>query len=160
MPKYSKERNDEHSSLVRRILIRKPEISVMETKDAIKRATGLELNKDYVHKMIKEILEERTKRYNNYTKSLAIAKYEDFIKDLDSVLYKIKDDKGSSNGEKIQAVRTLVENQRSIMNMLMDMGILERDLGRIKADVVDVAGLAKILREANEDARFNTKSTE
>jgi hypothetical protein len=159
MSKYSDKKHNENISLVKRLMIRKPDISVRETKVALENI-GREFDKDYIHKLIGIVIEERTKRYDKHTKTIAVAKYEDFVRDLDATLYAIKDSKKASNRDKIFAIRSLVENQKSIMNMLMDMGILERDLGKLRADVYDVAALAKIVRESQNDPRFNTESAE
>jgi hypothetical protein len=159
MGKYSEKKHNENIALVKRLMIRKPDISVRETKVALEKI-GRTLNKDYINKLISITVAERTKRYDKHTKTIAVAKYEDFVRDLDATLYTIKDSETASNRDKIFAIRSLVENQKSIMNMLMDMGILERDLGRLRADVYDVAALAKIVRESNNDPRFNTESAE
>jgi len=159
MSKYNEAEQKEHQALVKRLMIRKPQIGSTEVKSALEKV-GITLDRDYVRKLSKQVVEERTKRYEKHTKAIAVARYEDFVRDLDATLYTIKDDKKASNRDKIFAIRTLVENQKSIMNMLMDMGILERDLGKLKAEIVDVAALAKIVRDAQKDARFDNKSTE
>ena len=159
MSKYNDEQKAEHKEIIKRILVRKPQISIQDTKRALGKI-GYDLHIDYISKLYRDVLVERTTRYNKHTKAIAIAKYEDFVQDLNNTLYNIKEDKDSSNKDKIFAIRTLVENQKSIINMLMDMGILERDLGRIRADIIDVASLAKLAREARNDPRFNIESTE
>jgi len=60
--RYTKERQQEHISQIRRILVVKPEASIFDIKEALeKQRKPLKLDKDYIKRLVRG---ERQKNYN------------------------------------------------------------------------------------------------
>jgi len=154
MSKYSKEQSKEHLGIIKRLLIKKPNLTIEKTIGLVNEIIGITFDKDYVAKLLKKIRGERVNRYNNATKANAVALYEDFIEDLNADLRNLYSNEKISISEKVNIIRTLAQNYKEIVNMQMDLGILERELGTMRSEVINVAEIAKLVREAQNDERF------
>lgn len=146
MSRYSKEKKKEHLAIVKRILVRKPDATLMQIMDIFKK-NNQKICINYANKLANNIQHERAVRYGHYTRSIVMANYEDFIKELEPLLRNISE---NSKDEKarVMAIRQLVDNKRAILNALMDLGLLDRVLGKV--EVYDVAEIAKLVKNANE----------
>jgi len=80
---YSKERQQEHISQIRRILVVKPEASILDIKDSLsKQRSPLDLDKDYINKLVNRIRKERAKRLDKYTINVILANFQDEVEEL------------------------------------------------------------------------------
>lgn len=147
MPKYSKEKQKEHIALVRKIITAKPESSGLQVQRTLD-DNGYRFEKSYVYKLLKKIVNERRLRYDSETKSEIIAKFEDFVKGLEPQLRTLSQ-AGERDFDKINAIKLLVENYKHLINLQMDLGVLERNLGTIKSEGYhfDVVKIAKMIEE-------------
>ena len=145
MSLYSEEQKQEHLAITRRVVIRNPNVNGYEAQRILEKA-GYKLNKEYVYKILAKIRDERTKRYDRHTKEIIIAEFDDFINDLEPKLREII--AAGEDNNKIQAIRTLVKHKEILLDKMMDMGLLERQIGSI--EMYDMANIAKLVKEANE----------
>lgn len=155
MSRYTKEKKKEHLALVKRILVNKPDASGIQVREMLN-SVGVKIDLTYVYRLINTVIKERTYRYNYATKSKVIAEYEDFIRDLEPILRKIGEG-SESDMASVVAIKALVENRKILLDKMMDFGLLERHLGKL--EVYDVAEIAKVVEQINEQRNNNQRNT-
>ena len=152
MPAYSKEKQQEQIARIRQIMVLMPNAS-NETIGRKLKENNYSLDRKYISKLVKKIVSERTARYNVRTKEMALSKFEDLIDVMSDVLKKIFLSETASNMDKTVAIGQLVKQNKLIIDMMMDMGLLERYLGKLTHEV-STADILKII----EDAKHNNKN--
>ena len=155
MSLYSDEKKQEHISLVRKVMILDIDITGTRVQQVLK-DKGYNLGLDYVYRLMKCVVGERRKRYDRETKNEIVAKFEDFVKDLEPKLRKISNE-SKSDIAKIEAIKSLISHYKDIINMQMDLGVLERNLGTIRSenyhfDIVKIAKLIEQAKQMKQDA--------
>ena len=148
MPTYSEEKIKELIAMIRRILVSKPDASSRQI-EKVMRANGIAIDHHYILKLLKKIYNERAYRYNHLAASEVVAKFEDLIHDMNNELYKIKTD-SQLDFAKIAAVNSIVKNSKLIIDLQFDNGMLERHLGKITVENLNVSEVLKILKEAKD----------
>ena len=129
----SKEKRKEYIAQIRRILVIKPNSSILEVKEALeKQRKPLKLDKDYINKLIRQIREERAKRLDNYTINVVLAKFQDEVEELKKRLWAILMDPLSSNRDKITAIKELRTSSKDLFDKMFDAGVFKRKLGEIE----------------------------
>lgn len=149
MPAYSKEKQEEQIAKVRQIMVLKPNASNV-TIQRILEEKGEKLDARYIGKLKTKIERERINRYNNRTKEIVISQFEDLILAMNEVLKKIAISETSTKQEQTQAISQLIRQNKLVIEMMMDMGLLERYIGRLTYEVP----FAQILKDI-EDAKHN-----
>jgi len=152
MPAYSKEKQQEQIARIRQIMVLIPKASI-ETIGRKLEEQKYKLDRKYIWKLRKKIEAERTSRYNARTKEMVLSNFEDLVDVMNEVLKKISLDSGASNMDKTVAIGQLVKQNKLIIDMMMDMGLLERYIGRLTHEV-STADILKII----EDAKHNSKN--
>jgi hypothetical protein len=146
----TKESKLEHMAVVRRITSSVPDISIANIKLQTDKM-GYNFPVSYICRLKSKIATERALRYDRQTKSTIVAQFEDFIKALEPKLRTI-----SSNGkdrDKLEAIKILVSNYRQLIDLQMDLGVIERNLGTIKTENYhfDIVKLAKLVEKVNKE---------
>ena len=130
---YSKERQQEHISQIRRILVVKPEASILDIKDSLsKQRSPLDLDKDYINKLVNRIRKERAKRLDKYTINVILANFQDEVEELKKRLWLIITNPNSSDQSKISAIRELRTSSKDLFDKMFDAGVFKRKLGEIE----------------------------
>ncbi|MDD5689912.1 MAG: hypothetical protein PHQ76_06555, partial [Caldisericia bacterium] len=138
--KYSKERQQEHINQIRRVLVIKPDSSILEIKDALeKQRVPLKLDKNYINRLVNKIRKERAKRFDYYTVNKVLAGFQDEIEELKKRLWIIITDQTTTATEKTMAIRELRNSDKDLFDKMFDAGIFERKLGEmeIKGELKD-----------------------
>lgn len=147
--RYTKERQQEHISQIRRILVIRPEASILDIRESLtKQRIPLELDKDYINKLVNKIRKERTKRLNNYTVNVVLAKFQDEVEELKKRLWLIITNPESSEKDKIAAIRELRTSSKDLFDKMFDAGIFNRKLGELAVESKSKT-LTNLLRNAD-----------
>jgi Na+-transporting NADH:ubiquinone oxidoreductase subunit NqrC len=128
MAKYNKEEQKQHFEKVRRLLVFRKNMNATEI------ATALGLERKYAGRIKKKVVDERTIRYANDTAKKVdkeIAYLEDNIEVLKADLQTIINDKNASEASKVAAIRTIVKNYQTLIQLKFDAGLFERQLGSV-----------------------------
>ena len=136
MPAYSEERTKEYMARIRLLLVKNPKISGLEVQRVLAAdlESPLQLDKNYVAKLIRKIHGERANRIDKLTLDVAIAKYEDEGDAARAELWAIINDIGVEIQHRINAIRALREISTEIFEKMFDAGVFERQLGKIKTE--------------------------
>ena len=130
--KYTKERQKEHMSQIRRILVIKPESTILEVRDTLARQIKpLKLDKDYINRIINKIRKERANRLDHYTINVVLAKFQDEMEELKRRLWIIITKGESTEKDRIAAIKELRNSSKELFDKMFDAGIFERKLGEI-----------------------------
>jgi hypothetical protein len=146
MSRYSKEKEKEFIGHIRQIIVRKPDITLFKIQ-AVLDKNGIKLDKNYINRLTNKIRGERANRYNNAAANVAIAQFEDFVKSMDDELMKVVNNPEDQH-VKVKAVKQLIEQYKDILNLQFDMGVFERQIGKVKSDITNVADILKIIHDS------------
>lgn len=136
MPAFSKEKEKEFLAIIRLLLVRRPDISILGLREALNQ-NGYHLHREYVTKLHGKVLAERIHRIDSpQLLSKEIAEFEDLVSATSNELWKIILAKDSSRHEKIRAIGTLVNNRSTLLEKQFNAGIFEKQLGRVKTEPV------------------------
>ncbi len=155
---YSKERQQEYINQIRRILVIKPDSSIMEIKESLaKQRKPLNLDKDYINKLVNKIRKERAKRLDYYTVNKVLAGFQDEVEELKKRLWVIITDQMTTTTEKIMAIKELRNSSKDLFDKMFDAGVFERKLGEmeIKGEIKDED--KELLKKAIDYARGTKK---
>ena len=147
----SKEYEKEMIARVRQILIVKPDASIRQIVKVMNE-NNIKMSFEYVMTLLKKIRNERANRYNTAVAHTAIAKFEDFVKYVESELLKIAKNSPSDMVRTI-ALSNMVKHYKDILNLQFDMGVFERKLGSAKLEITNIAEILKIITEAENDIK-------
>jgi len=147
---YSKEKQQEHISLIRRILVVRPDSTILGIRDSLmKRDKPLKFDKDYINRLVNKIRRERAERLDRYTINKVLAKFQDEVEELKRRLWTIIMSQETSEKDKISAIRELRNSSKDLFDKMFDAGVFKKQLG-------EVTNLIELVREANKvnkDAR-------
>lgn len=125
--RYSEESKQYHISQIRRILVMKPDASIRETQEILTaQKRPLDLDKDYVNKLINKIRKERTRRADRYLISEKLALIEDKLDESDWILWRMVNSSSSNNSERISALREIRQNNTKMLEILINSGLFEK----------------------------------
>ena len=151
--KYTKERQKEHMSQIRRILVIKPESTILEVRDTlVRQVKPLKLDKDYINRIINKIRKERANRLDHYTINVVLAKFQDEMEELKRRLWIIITKGESTEKDRIAAIKELRNSSKELFDKMFDAGIFERKLGEI-----GIEDKSKTLTNLLKDAEPKTK---
>lgn len=158
MPKIIAPVHEENKAAVATVMLLNPKYGSGRVADVLK-DSGRPLDKAYVLKCMKEVAEERATRYIEESQEVAMAKYDDLCEWITNQCraimqeeLKVYDRKGSvkqqfaSQSNRIQALKLIILTAEKALNFKMDLGIFERQLGKIKGDAT-VLSLMAALKE-------------
>jgi len=148
---YSKERQQEHIGQIRRILVIKPEASILDIKESLsKQRSPLDLDKDYINKLVNRIRKERAKRLDKYTINVILANFQDEVEELKKRLWLIITNPNSSDQSKISAIRELRTSSKDLFDKMFDAGVFKRKLGEIEIGKTLSAEEQDLIKQAIE----------
>jgi len=131
--RFSKEKENEIKSMVRLLLVRQPNLSMLQVQDALAKQ-GLVFDRNYIGRVVKKIHDERSHRIDNQSLAREIAKFEDLYEALAHELWIMILDKTLKASERNGAIRTLIDAHKSIFDKKFDAGIFEKQLGKLKVE--------------------------
>lgn len=140
MPAYATEIVRHQIALIRRILIRKGEISALQMTEELAKA-GTDLDREYVTKLMRQLQVERAARIERLNKAEVndeIDRFEQLIDELAGYLSDIITNPigtpAEQNRAKVAAIKELRQAAESLFEKKFDAGIFERQLGKVKAE--------------------------
>jgi len=166
---YSKEEREEHKAIVRRVLTMNPTLTIRGmTQRLAKAETPLVLDKDYVHDLIREVRTDRVEAVNEETKEDIYAQMKDtvefvnqqlraiaqeeklvYMKTKDGVPVESPETRIFAQNNRIKAMNSVVDNLIKLWNLKMDLGIIERKVGTVDHNIIDVMSALKKIRNGN-----------
>jgi len=149
--RYTKERQNEHISKIRRLLVIKPEASIKDIKETLAgQAKPLVLDKDYINKLVNKIRVEKTKRLDYYTVNKVLADFQDEVAELKRRLWSTITNPDSTDRDKISAIRELRTSSKDLFDKMFDAGVFNRKIGEITLGNKLTAEEQKLLKDAIE----------
>lgn len=131
--RYTKEQQQEYISQIRRVLVVKPESSILNIKEVLaKQRKPLNLDKDYINKLVRIIRKERIGRLDRYTINVVLAKFQDEIEELKKRLWIIITSPEVVEKDKIAAIRELRNSSKDLFDKMFDAGVFSRKLGELE----------------------------
>jgi len=131
--RYTKERQNEHISKIRRLLVIKPEASIKDIKETLAgQAKPLVLDKDYINKLVNKIRVEKTKRLDYYTVNKVLVEFQDEVAELKRRLWSTITNPDSTDRDKISAIRELRTSSNDLFNKMFDSGVFTKKLGKLE----------------------------
>lgn len=119
-------------SEIRRILVINPNATILGIKKILaNKKTPLNLDKDYINRLVNIIRKERARRLDSYTVNVVLAKFQDEVDELKKRLWAIISSPSSSYQEKIAAIRELRNSSKDLFDKMFDAGVFERKLGKL-----------------------------
>lgn len=178
MANYSEEQREQHKGMVKRAIALDPNLSLIKLQKALEEREGTTFSIDYIRDMIKVVRQEWVDQYDHETKDLVSAKFDELgmfiIENLRNILKEEKiiynktasiDQAVVSQANRIKALKEIRDTARMMIDMKMDLGILERHIGRIdgEADVIRVRNIASDLiayrKQKNEPVGINSSGS-
>lgn len=146
---YGRQKRREHIAIIRQIMVRYPNATIEQIGELVKTVPDYQektFSKVYINKLQSLIHAERAARYDEQTKALVVASFEDFINDIEPRLRSIMNNKNDSRAS-VVAAKQLVENRKQLIEMAMDVGLLERKLGSVDLVHYDVATISRLVEQ-------------
>ena len=135
---YSKEKQQEHISQIRRILVMKPDATILGVQALLqKQRKPLKLDKNYINRLVNKIRKERAKRLDHYTVHKVLAEFQDEIGELKKRLWGILNNAGATPHEKISAVKELRSSSVDLFDKMFDAGVFEKKMGELRLGLFD-----------------------
>lgn len=133
MSRYSKEVEKYHLERVRGVMTVRPNFTGSEICKFLResRSAPVDLHPEYVRKLQKKVIGERTNRARNMNLGLRIAEVQDKKRIIDERLWEEAADKSNPGVVRVMALKQLLENEEMILKMEMDSGFVERKLGTV-----------------------------
>ena len=144
--KISNEREQYYKSQIKRILIRDPDLPVIGIISVLANM-NIKLDKDYIYKLCKEIDIERTEQTDKILLKQMLIHYLERIKETDRYLWHILTSKEATNAEKISAIRTLNNNFKGMIDVMLYSGVFEKKVGAVKYDINEVFAAVKEIED-------------
>lgn len=148
MANYSEEQREIHRGMVKRAIALDPTVSFRKLQGYLAEKEKLEISLEYIQDIVKDVRKLWIEQYDHETKDLLAARFEEVCMYLidnfrqiikeEKLLYNNKDGsvKASiiSQKNRIIALKEIRETVKAMMEMKMDLGIIDRHLGRIGID--------------------------
>ncbi|MBI4160052.1 hypothetical protein HY504_02705 [Candidatus Wolfebacteria bacterium] len=136
MPAFKKETTDYHQERVRDILILKPNASARSIAEALASdpKNPLPLHRLYIGKLIRKIEGERRHRLDNAKVTKYLAIIEDETQSVKEQLWGILLDNAADSKARVMAARGIIEAGNKLLELQMNAGIFERELGTVRVE--------------------------
>ncbi len=170
MPIIVAEEKEEYKRIVRRIMTMNPTITIYELVRRLKEAEKpIDLSRQYVTQLVREVRLERIKEIEDESKEDIYAKMMDAVAFVNNQLRAIAQEEKlvysevGPNGEplaspkmrifaqnnRIKALNSVVDNLLKLANLKMDLGIVERKVGTMDFQIIDVMSALKKIRNGD-----------
>ena len=112
----------------------KPDSTILEVKSmlASRRKHPLNLDKDYINRLVNVIRKERAERLDKYTVNKVLVEFEDEVRELKKNLWVIINGMETSYRDKVSAIRELRNSSKDLFDKMFDAGVFKRKLGELK----------------------------
>jgi hypothetical protein len=134
MPRITHEQKALYKSKIRSIIARNHQISAIELAEVLKTG-GLDLERHYLGKLMKEVHSEQIRRADRQTLSLALASFEDTMTEIVKVAWEIANTKWINPQARVMALREIREAHNDVFQKLFDAGVFEKKLGTLDLTV-------------------------
>ena len=164
------EKKEEYKAIIRRVTLFNPSQSVLELKRRLETAeTPLHLSRTYLTDLIKEIRQERIDRLESETKEDLYNQVAETVEWVNQQLRAIAqeeklvymeagpDGKPTASPKmrifaqqnRTKALNSVVDNLLKLLNLKMDLGIIERNLGTADFRVIDMMSALEKIRNGD-----------
>lgn len=161
---YSAEEREEHKAVIRRVLTMNPTLSLVQIKNRLAKAESpLELSINYIMNLCREVRTDRIEAIHDETKEDIYGMMKDVVEYVNQNLRAIAQEEklvymnkdmspeartiGQSN--RIKAMNSIIDNLMKLVNLKMDLGIIERKVGTVDHNIIDVMSAIKKIRNGN-----------
>ncbi len=160
MAHYSKEQKDEFKSIIRSMIVRKPDLSIRQIVDLLANnpKRPIKLGKNYVHALVKHIRRDRKKRIDYYILNEVLGKFEDEVEEMKQILFGMIQSREVPARTKIAAIKEYRDSSLALFDKMFDAGVFERKLGTVDTGRVLTQEERDLLNRAIEYA-FRPKSS-
>lgn len=131
---YTTEQKDEFRSIVRSLVVRKPDLSIRQIQELLRDhpIRPIEIGKDLVGKLAKEVHERRAERIDLYTVNEVLGKFEDEVTELKEILLGLIQSKTVSSMAKVVAIKEYRQSSLALIDKMFDAGVFEKKLGTLE----------------------------
>jgi hypothetical protein len=128
MPKYTKEREKLYIERIRSLLVRNPQVSILEIKAKLAEhpKEPLNLDKDYINRLVRKIEAIRAQKLNWYTINEYLANFEEEIGEIKKRCWGIIQDADASHSERLSAMRELRTSTIELFEKMMEGDVFQR----------------------------------
>jgi hypothetical protein len=134
MPRITHEQKALYKSKIRSVIARNHQISAVELAEVLKTG-GLDLERHYLGKLMKEVNAERVRRADRQTLNFALASFEDTMTEIVKVAWEIANKPFINPQARVMALREIREAHKDVFEKLFDAGVFNRKLGEIDLTV-------------------------
>jgi len=154
MAQYSPEQTDEFRSIVRSMVVRKPDLSIRQLQELLSKnpRRPVKLGKNFLGKLVKEIHARRSERIDYYTVNEVLGKFEDEVQELKEILLALIQTRDTPPMAKVVAVKEYRQSSLALIDKLFDAGIFEKKLGTLDVERKLSEEESKLLDQAIEYA--------
>ena len=160
--RVSKDQENQYIQVVRRLLVAKPNMTVVELQRQLER-NGMKFVWRYVDKLRRKARERNRQKVKTIVKEAVVGEYLSMMEELQTTTWTIIMDQGISPATRISAIRTAMQLGEKALNVLFDTEILERHLGTLTVQNEEgkitplPAGMAEGFLKSWKVGHFSTK---
>lgn len=131
MPTYSKEKEQYFIERIRLIMVRKPDTTILKVQEILAGDTKspIQLNRNYVGKLMRKVRGRQAHRLNQYTVNQYLAGFEDEVGELKKRLWSIIQTSASEQA-KIMAIKELRESSGILFDKMFYAGVFDNNTGK------------------------------
>jgi len=130
MPRITHEQKALYKSKIRSVIARNHQISAVELAEVLKTG-GLDLERHYLGKLMREVQVERIRRVDRQTLNFALASFEDTMTEIVKVAWEIANAPFINPQARVMALREIREAHNDVFQKLFDAGVFEKKLGTL-----------------------------
>src|SRR3990167_6245208 len=164
------EKKEEYKAIIRRVTLFAPRMSVYELQRRLKTAeTPLELSREYLTTLVREIASERIERLETETKEGLYNQVAETVEWVNQQLRAIAqeeklvymeagpDGKPTASPKmrifaqqnRTKALNSVVDNLLKLLNLKMDLGLTDRNLGTVDFRIIDMMSALEKIRNGD-----------
>jgi hypothetical protein len=141
MAAYSDTLKEYHKGRIRDVMILKPGVSVEGIRRVLEMSQDAPLTLDhrYISKLVQKIRDERETRMDRVRINARLAEMQDRYEAVTEQMWKILLDTSLNEvrggiGARVQAAKTILEQEEKLLNAQMEAGVFERKIGTLAID--------------------------
>lgn len=141
MAAYSDTLKEYHKGRIRDVMILKPNVSVEGIRRVLEMSQDAPLSLDhrYITKLVQKIRAEREIRMDRTRINVRLAELQDRYEAVTEQMWKILLDTSLNEvrggiGARVQAAKTIIEQEEKLLNAQMEAGVFERKIGTLAID--------------------------
>lgn len=126
----------EYIERIRAIIVRKPDISIRQIKKVLaeNRQEPLNIDKEYLARLVGKIRRDRAQRLNHYTVNVVLGEFEQEVKELKKSLWAIIGNPLGDDKVKVAAIKELRNSSVALFDKMFDAGLFDRNLGKLETE--------------------------